>query len=225
MLNAFAWAAGALLIADTALHLIALAKKGECLRRVTKALLMPLLALTFLLFWTDRATGSPPWLVIAGLLMGCAGDIFLFNHHHPVFFPLGMASFAAGHVLYIIQMFSVFTAPAWWIIALLVAAYLTIGTLILKSTQPFVPKKLVPAGIFYILLLCTLGITAASGMIAGFSAGALVLYIGTLCFQLSDSILSFEIFRGDTKNGNIRVMASYIAGQALIAAGFFMLLA
>ena len=225
MTNAFAWAVGALLVVDTAVHLIAIAKKKEGLRRASKALLMPLLALAFLLFWLSRSSQAPPWLVIAGLMTGWAGDVFLFNHHHPVFFPLGLVSFAAGHVLYIVQMFSIFAAPAWWFVALLAAAYVTAAGLLLKGVLPHVPNKLRPAGIFYFLLLCTLGVTALSGMIAGFSAGAVVLFAGVLGFQLSDSMLSFEIFRGDTKNGNIRVMSAYIAGQALIAAGFFLLMA
>lgn len=221
----FAFIVGALFVVDAAAHLVAIAKQKERLRCVTKVLLMPLLAAAFVIGWLSLSSGALPWLVVAALLMGCAGDTFLLNHHHPAGFPLGLASFAVGHVLYIIQIISIITAPAWWVIVLFSAVYLAVAGIIVKTLLPDVPKPLLPAGIFYFLLLCTLNVTAVSGMLADFSAGAVVLFAGALLFMLSDSILAFEVFRGETKNSNIKIMVPYIAGQALLAAGFLLLMA
>lgn len=59
-------------------------------------------------------------------------------------------------------------------------------------------------------------------MLTDLSAGAVCLFAGTLLFLFSDTILSFEIFRGETKNGNLKVMITYIAAQILISAGFLL---
>ena len=225
MLNVLAWITGALFVADAVLHIIAIAKQKERMRRVTKVLLMPLLAVSFVLFWFAHGTGVLPWLVPLALLMGCAGDTFLLDAHRPALFPLGLASFAVGHVLYMIQMLSILAAPAWWAIALIAAVYLAGTAVIIKTLLPHIPKNLLGAGIFYFLLLCALSVIALSGMLSGFSAGAAVLFAGTLMFLLSDSILAFEVFRGETKNSNIKIMVPYILAQALLAAGFLLLMA
>jgi uncharacterized membrane protein YhhN len=55
--------------------------------------------------------------------------------------------------------------------------------------------------------------------------GTVSLFAGTLLFLLSDTILSFEIFKGETKNGNLKVMITYIAAQILISVGFLLRMA
>ncbi len=222
---ALTWSAIALFCIDTAIHFITIVKQKERLRRITKALLMPLLTAAFVLFWFPFSSSTLPYLVVLALLMGCAGDIFLFDAHNPALFPLGLASFAAGHVLYIIQIISIMSAPAWWVVALLAAVYLTVSAIVSKKLLSHVPKGLLPAVIAYTLLLCTLSVTAACGMLAGFSAGFALIFAGTLLFLLSDSILSFDVFLGTTRNSDLKIMATYIAAQTLITAGFLIQMA
>ena len=94
MLNVLSWIVGIIFAADIILHLTAIIKQWEQIRRVTKSLLMPLLAGIFTLCWYATSANALPWLVVTALLMGCAGDIFLIDAHHPIGFPLGLACFA-----------------------------------------------------------------------------------------------------------------------------------
>lgn len=210
-----------LFAADTAIHLSAVALKKETLRRATKVLLMPLLAVSFI-FWRLALGLSVPWIVVAALMLGCAGDTFLLNHHHRIGMPLGLASFAAGHVLYIIAIERLTPLPAWWLVVLLAAAYGTGVAVTYKKLRPFLSKAYRPVGLFYMLLLSTLSAFAAACALTTLRPGAFVVLAGTLLFMLSDSILSFEIFRNETRGSNLKVMAPYIAAQALIAAGLFL---
>ena len=210
-----------LFTADTALHLIAVATKKERLRRVTKVMLMPLLALAFV-FWRLALSMDVPWIVFAALMLGCAGDTFLLNHHHTVGMPLGLACFAAGHVLYILTIWRLTPTPAWWLIAALVIAFGACVVVSYKKLRPFLSKAYRPVTLFYMLLLSTLSISAAACALTSFQPGAFVVLAGTLLFMLSDLILSFEIFRNKSRGGNLKVMIPYIAAQVLIAAGFFM---
>ncbi len=45
-------------------------------------------------------------------------------------------------------------------------------------------------------------------------------FIGSLCFVVSDSILSFTIFQRKQEFSNKAVMATYVAAQVLIIGGF-----
>ncbi|MEL7602013.1 MAG: lysoplasmalogenase family protein, partial [Bacillota bacterium] len=68
-------------------------------------------------------------------------------------------------------------------------------------------------------------LSAASAAIASFTVGTALLLSGTLLFMVSDGILSFEMFRSETKASHLRVMVPYLAGQTLIASGFLLSLA
>ncbi len=210
-----------LFVADAALHLTAVAKKKERLRRITKVLLMPLLALTFVLGRLALSL-EVPWIVVAALMLGCAGDTFLLNHHHPVGMPLGLASFATGHILYTLTIWRLSSLPAWWLIVLLAAVYGTCVAVAYKKLQAFLPKAYRPVALFYMVLLSTLSASAAINAQTTLHPGAFVVWAGTLLFMFSDSILSFEIFRNETRGSNLKVMAPYIAAQTLIVAGLFL---
>lgn len=222
MISAYTMVAGGVFIVDVFLHLAAIARRKETLRRVTKVLLMPLLALCFFLLWRSAGDEPVPVYVLVALLFGCVGDACLIDHHHPVGFPLGLVAFSVGHVFYIVQMLQITAAPALWMIALLIIVYGAGVTMTLKRLTPYLPKKLWGGSLFYMLLLSTLSATAAVGVLTGFSLGAVCLFAGTLLFLLSDTILSFEIFKGETQNGNLKVMITYIAAQILISTGFLL---
>ncbi len=162
---------------------------------------------------------------MAALSLGCAGDTLLLNHHHKVGLPLGLASFAAGHVLYIVQICLQTPPPVWWADALPALACAVFAAVFYSRLRPHLPKAYRPMALFYMLLLSALSASAAASLIAAYDPGKSVLLAGTLLFMLSDAILSFEVFRGETRNGNFKVMAAYIAAQTLIATGFLVWMA
>jgi len=225
MPNAFVWISAGLYAIDIAVHLTAIAQKKERLRCITKVALMPLAALTFAFAWFSVSEAALPWLVVAGLLMGCAGDTLLLNHHHKAGLPLGLASFSVGHVLYIIQIWHLWAPPTWWIFVLLALAYGACVAWMYTKLFPYLPGAFRAAALVYMLLICTLSLSAAAFAIRSFSLGTALLLLGTLLFMLSDGILSFEVFRSETRGSHLKVMVPYIAAQTLIAAGFLVIMA
>jgi uncharacterized membrane protein YhhN len=214
-----------LLAADIVLHIVFIVRGKETPRCLTKALLMPLLAVSLVLLWSALSAAPLPWLVLAGIIAGCAGDISLFNHHHPIGVPLGLVFFSAGHVLYLLQLLRLMPTPVWWLIAAAVALYGAGAAVTYKKLLPFLPKPMRIPALGYMLLLCVLSAAAAIAAFTVFHIGAFVLLAGTLVFLLSDTVLSLEMFRGETAYSHLKVMAPYIAAQVLIAAGFFLWMA
>lgn len=225
MYIALAVISGVLYILDSAAQVWAMEKENETLRRVTKSLLMPLLVLSFI-FARLYLSLDGPWLVAAALMLGCAGDILLIGFKNKVCSPLGAVSFAAGHILYMIQIWRLTPEPGPMVIAAVVAVYLAISGVIYVKLRHYVDKTIVRIGvILYMLPLCVMSASAAVCAFTVLSLGAFVLITGTLVFMLSDGTLSFQIFAGKTRRGHIAVMVTYIIAQALIALGFFMLIA
>ena len=66
----------------------------------SKPLLMPLLAITALLFFPEWRPRTEKWLLTAALAFGTAGDVLLM-YSGQVFFLLGMAMFLLGHLCYL----------------------------------------------------------------------------------------------------------------------------
>ncbi len=219
---AIGYAAAALFAAAILVHFIAAVRGLEALRCITKALLMPLLAVTFVLFWTEFTPAPLPWRVALGLIAGCAGDIALLDHRNAVGLSVGLAFFFVGHVLYIGQLYGLMTPPPGWWIAVAAVIVLSVLWQIFRKLRHFLPKLQLFAGPLYFLLLGTLSASAALDAFATLNAGSFLLLGGTLLFLLSDTFLAFEVFRGETRHSYVKVMAPYIAAQTLIAAGFFL---
>lgn len=76
-----------------AVDLAGLLAGAETVHLVAKPLLMPLLA-------GYAALRGGPRLLVAALLFGWGGDVFLLADNDPAFL-VGMASFAVGHVCYL----------------------------------------------------------------------------------------------------------------------------
>lgn len=217
----FAYLSCGLFAAITAIHLTALALDHERLRRFTKVLLIPLLALAFVLMRLSFGL-DVPWMVVAALLLGCTGDVLLLGHRRSVRLPLGLASFSAGHVLYIIAIWHLASPPAWWLAATLVIVYGSAVALTYKKLLPYLSGAFRPTALFYMLLISTMGASAASYALTSLKPGAFILLAGSALFMLSDAVLSFEIFRSKSQNSHLKIMVPYIAAQTLITAGFFL---
>lgn len=219
---AYFYAAGALFAADIALHITVVVCRKEALRCITKVLLIPLLTLAFSLLWLELSPAPLPLLVALGLLAGSIGDICLLDHDHPPGVKLGLAFFSVGHVLYLVQLYRLMAPPVWWLVAVLAVVFGAGAALTYKKLWPCLPKLMRIPALLYMLLLCVFSASAAADAFTSLDAGAFVLLGGTLLFLLSDTALSFEIFRSETKLSHLKVMAPYILAQILIAAGFFL---
>ena len=200
--------------ADAVLHLIACFRRMLWLRRVTKVLLMPLLAVLYAL-----AAPAPHAFVIVALVCGCLGDLFLLFQKRHMTMLLGMCSFALGHVFYIGAMLT--TKPGFHLsIALCVLIAVGWMLFVVKKLLPTAPKPLRKPGFFYALLLSGTCLSALYLLLSTQSLPYLLSFAGGCLFMISDTILTGQKYRKETKHGNFYVMLTYIFAQLFLVAGF-----
>ncbi|MER8038411.1 lysoplasmalogenase [Streptomyces hydrogenans] len=165
---------------------------------VAKPLLMPLLA-------AYAATRGAPRLLIAALLFGWGGDVFLLLDADWAFL-VGMGSFALGHVCYLTLFGRRRTSPA---LGALYAVAL-VGTVVALWSDLPAELRIPVAG--YSLLLTAMAYRASAlGVLAG-TGGAL--------FLLSDTLIATGIADWPQLPApDFWVMLTYIAAQYLLTAG------
>ncbi len=162
-------------------------------------------------------------LVVAGLVLGAAGDVLLnlrvlAGNAAQKIFMAGIAAFLLGHLLYIAALLGR-GADALWIgvpvCAALSAALLPFA--ILKRIE--ISGKMKVFGIIYVVLVFLMaGCAAGLLFLRVLNVGLLLFAFGAALFALSDVILTFHLF-GRKKHKLFRALnlSAYYAGQILIA--------
>ncbi|MFF3688727.1 lysoplasmalogenase [Streptomyces sp. NPDC002187] len=190
LLGAFVLAALADLVS-----LLAGARTGHL---VAKPLLMPLLAA-----YVTVAGG--PRLLVAALLLGWGGDVFLLLDADWAFL-VGMGSFAAGHVCYLLLFGRARTSPA------VAAGYGAVLVGLVVLPWPDLPAELRGPVAGYSLLLTAMACRATGlGRLAG-AGGAL--------FLLSDALIATGMAGWPQLPApDFWIMLTYCAAQLLLTAG------
>ncbi|MFC7795492.1 lysoplasmalogenase [Streptomyces cinereoruber] len=181
-----------------AADLVSLLAGAELGHQIAKPLLMPLLA-------AYAATRGAPKLLAAALLFGWGGDVFLLSDADWAFL-VGMGSFAAGHVCYLVLFGRRRTSPA---LGALYAAALA-GTVALL--WPDLPAELRIPVAGYSLLLTAMAYRASSlGLLAG---------LGGALFLLSDTLIATGVAEWPQLPApDFWIMLTYIAAQYLLTTG------
>ncbi len=207
----------ALYLLVASVHLYSCVRTGRhTLRKITKCLLMPLLALCYWFFAGDFSV-----LVFLALIFGFCGDAFLLAPKWDWSFGAGLGAFAVGHVLYIAHMLRALPAlPRWYVFALIALACLALAVFFLRYLWDGLPRSLRPACFIYVL-----DISFMAGCAGLFSFSALpgvpwLALPGGLLFVVSDTILSVDTFKKPVPHRYILVMSTYIAAQTLLTAAF-----
>ena len=167
----------------------------------SKPLLMPLLALTALLFFPQGRTRLEKLLLAAALAFGTAGDIFLM-YSGQTFFLLGMGMFLLGHLCYLtlfakMDLYRRVGKPGWLTGPSAMAAIAC--SLVLVMKVPF-PMAVAVAIYGFVLLLIPL-----SGIL----------------FAFSDSLIALRSFAGIRffAHTGFVIMLTYIVAQILLSVG------
>ncbi|MFG2142015.1 lysoplasmalogenase [Streptomyces sp. NPDC048650] len=186
-------------------HLGALLASATTLAHLTKPALMPVLAAGVL------ARGGPP-LLAGALLFGCGGDTFLQIGGDTVFL-VGMASFAAGHVCYLVLAARHGTSPGGRArTGRLGAGYAAVLAATVVLLWPDLPADLRIPVAGYSLLLTAM---AFGALRAGPWAAA-----GGLLFLLSDTLIASGIAHWPQLPGpQFWIMLTYAAAQLALAEG------
>ncbi|MEV0599059.1 lysoplasmalogenase [Streptomyces sp. NPDC050315] len=189
-----------------AVHLGALLVGAGTVEVATKPALMPVLAAYVL------ARGGPV-LLAAALLFGCGGDTLL-QVGGDTAFLVGMASFGAGHVCYLVLFVRRGAAPEWghrWLLAAAAAyAVAWLGTVALLWPDLTADLRGPVAG--YSLLLTA---TAYGALRAGPRA-----LLGGLLFLASDTLIASGLAHWPQPPApQFCIMLTYLAAQWLLADG------
>lgn len=165
---------------------------------IAKPLLMPLLVAHVI------ARGGAPRLLVAALLFGWGGDLALLFDADPAFL-IGMGSFAAGHVCYLVLFGRRRTHPALgaaYAVALLSTVTLLWGDL---------PAELrIPVAGYSLLLTAMAYRSSALGWRTG---------LGGALFLLSDTLIATGVAEWpQPPRPDFWIMATYLAAQYLLAA-------
>lgn len=200
-----------------ALHLFAcVPPERHVLRKITKCLLMPLLALSYRFYATDFSV-----LIFFALMFGFAGDAFLLAPNWTWSFGAGLASFAIGHIFYIVFMLrSLPVLPVWYLFAILVLVCFSAGVFYLYMLRKGLPRALRVPGFFYVVDIVFMAGSTFFFAFSGVSPIGWLAPIGGLLFVASDSMLSFDTFQKPIPYRYLAVMGTYIAAQTLLTVAF-----
>ncbi|MFC9630347.1 lysoplasmalogenase [Streptomyces mirabilis] len=175
---------------------------------VAKPLLMPLLA-------AHAVVRGGPRLLVAALLCGWGGDVLLLSDADPAFL-VGMASFAAGHVCYLLLFRGPdaphrpphVRGPSAWLGGAYVLALVVTVTLL----WPDLPAGLrIPVAGYSLLLTAMAAASTRLGPVAG-AGGAL--------FLLSDTLIATGVADWpQLPRPDFWIMLTYAAAQFLLVSG------
>lgn len=171
-------------------------------------------------------------MMLSGLILGWFGDLFLhLITDKMVFFGIGLLSFLAGHVFYVIAFLGVqreyfpetpaFTPWELGAIALIVVCMVTYAIV----TKMKLGVAAVPVAMYLVtisvMLIKALSLCARFGLMKPelFPWTTATMGIGAVLFVLSDSTLALLLFGGKKSNRPLKIfnIGTYFAGQLLLA--------
>jgi uncharacterized membrane protein YhhN len=196
----------------SAAHLIFLFFEKNIPRNIAKIFLLPLLAVVYL-----SGANNIFVPVLLALVFGWGGDLFLLKIDDAKFFRLGLGSFLAGHLCYIISF--IFSTTTLNSIALIVSLAMAVPLVFIVHWIIKPEKEMDLPVIVYEIIIILMSLSALQLMLSRRDGYGLLIFAGSLSFLLSDATLAYITFRTKSKYASLFVMFSYIAAQAAIVLG------
>lgn len=217
-------------ILNCLLQLVAICTEKVLMRKVTKALIIPLMISSYFLdavfllgydFRTVFFVGLPVYI---GLIFGWLGDIFLLSETG---FVKGLLCFLLGHIAYIIHFAKNNGIAEWPVCLLFLIPYAVYFFIILKKLLPFVEGGMKVPVLCYMVVIITMGALSAclNWRVMGISLQGISISLplnifavsGSALFIISDTILAFSTFmKKDNKFLLALVMITYMPAQLFI---------
>lgn len=199
-------------------YIIAAGLNKRRLTWATKPFAIPLLALSYVL----ACMRPNPWIV-AGLVCGAAGDVFLIQAERRSFFAAGLAAFLLGHLAYLtgfLRPVLQFGVSSPWLFAAAVPLAV-LGALVYRSLYPGLGSMKIPVAVYTgAILAMTLAAVLRISIVGGLPFWLPLL--GAFSFIASDSLLAYQQFRGPLRYGRTLVAATYVGAQTLIVLGYLL---
>lgn len=175
---------------------------------VSKALLMPVLAATFLLA-TRNAPRETRWRTLTVVALGCCwiGDVVL---EVPGGFGVGMTAFFAGHVAYVTVYWRLLRGRGIRRLRWVALAYVAWWLGLFALFAPAIGWLVVPFAVYGLALGANAAVACGVDRCTA---------IGALAFLVSDTLIAVGEFLHRLPAHDVVVMVTYVAGQGLIAYG------
>lgn len=199
------------------LHLFACFTGRLPLRYFTKPFIIPLLIVI------AYASGAAvPTAIYFSLVFAFIGDILMMRKDLPIALLGGIIAFGVSHVLHIVEISKSISHPSGIKIAIALIVYIGVGAFVFLKLNKYIHQQLKIPTFFYTILLATASFTAFLSLISLPSFSRTLIFLGSLFFMVSDTVLGFQIFKRNWKYADFSVMASYILAQTLITYGYIL---
>jgi uncharacterized membrane protein YhhN len=189
-------------------------------RESTRGLLLtkPFLSALFIATALSGPRVNPEYfnLILAGLILCMAGDLFLIFFASKRLFLAGLVSFLVGHILYAVAFFSLAgTGRGRWIV---IAPLLAVSLAVFLWLRPRLGKMLVPV-LAYVAVITAMmiGATALADTETVRFPGRALAFSGALLFYLSDIFVARQRFVTHNFFNRAVGLPLYFAGQFMIA--------
>jgi uncharacterized membrane protein YhhN len=171
--------------------------------------------LTIVFIWWIAILGQTAlplykYLIIAGLVISTAGDVFLMLPSDR--FVAGLVAFLLAHLFYIAAFVSEISALTGW----LIIPFVFFGFIIYAILTPSLGKLRYPVLIYVVVILIMAWLSWERWSQTS-QSWALLASIGAVLFLISDTILALNRFRKSFKLARALNLTTYFAAQWLIA--------
>ena len=189
-------------------------------KRKSRGGLVPAKAFLSLLFIVavliqPHPTPSYFYLLLAGLLLGMGGDIFLALPQGKMF-QFGLVFFLLGNLFYILAFFFVAETSTWTWIGLLSVCVLSIW--IYSWLMPHLGSMNIPVLLYVIIIsIMVSGAWTVLGDLDLNRSGRIMVFVGALSFYFSDVFVARDRFIGPQFLNRLLGLPLYYAGQFLLA--------
>lgn len=200
------------------LHLAGVATEHETLIFMTKPLLMPALAVWFLMETRQGPAHQLKTKILAGLAFATLGDVLLLYGDQPLYFMFGLVAFLLTHLSYIggftgirgLSKGYLRQQPMW----VLPFAFFVLG--LVGWLWPGIPAGMKLPVSIYAAVITTMALSVANlkGVIS--ARVRQVMLMGAILFMLSDSLIAVSRFGSGFPVPRAAIIVTYIIGQFLI---------
>jgi len=193
-------------------YLVSLFFERGKFQTIAKICLMPVITAIYL-------TGAEHIFIpiILALLLGWLGDILLLRIKEILFFRLGLASFLLGHLIYLSVMLYFAGSVNIKLLVISLAVYAAAGVFIIRLIKP--SKEMYVPVLIYETVILLMAVSAIQFFAVYRLPYGLFIFVGSLCFIVSDTLLAIHTFRAKPKFYYFVVMFTYIAAQLCIVLG------
>jgi len=207
-----------LFFASLLIHLLAIQFGWAMPEKITKPLLVLLLADYFLLATRGISSSLKKWGLLA-LFFSWAGDILLmFQGSDAIFFLLGLSAFLIAHIFYIILFHRIRVAekikPAIGYVVIVAIYYAALIGLL----APHLGEMKIPVVAYGIVISFMLMLALHLLALSNKSAGRMI-FTGALLFVASDSLLAINKFYQPFTSAGVLIMLTYGLAQFCIVQG------